>query len=135
MNILFDNCTSPVMASTLHGFIRSDGHHALHIRDLPLSHPTDIEWINYLAGTKQEWLVITGDQRIRKNRAEAQAFRNASLRGVILASSYQRTPMHRCCSVIVYQWPNLFDTVKKFEPPFMIEMSINYNGRFKQLSV
>ena len=135
MNVLFDNCTSPVMAATLNGFIQSDGHQALHVRDLPLCHPTDIEWINYLAETRQEWLLITGDQRIRKNRAEAQAFRSAMLRGVILAASYQRTPMHRCCAVIIYQWPVLLETAKKFEAPFMIEMSINFSGRFKQLGV
>jgi hypothetical protein len=123
------------MASTLNGFIQSDGHEAVHIRDLPLEHPTDVEWIEYLSQTGDEWLVVTGDQRIRRNRAEAQAFRRAHLRGVILASAYQKTPMHRCCAVLVHQWPNLFETVQKFDPPFMLEMSINFSGRFKQLPV
>ena len=135
MKVLFDNCTSPVMASTLNGFIQGDGHEAVHLRDLPLDHPTDVEWIEYLARTGDEWLVVTGDQRIRKNKAEAQAFRRAHLRGIILASAYQRTPMHRCCAVIVHQWPTLFETIRKFDPPFMLEMSINFSGRFKQLPV
>jgi hypothetical protein len=107
----------------------------VHLRDLPLVHPTDVEWIEYLASTGDEWLVVTGDQRIRKNKAEAQAFRRAHLRGIILASAYQRTPMHRCCAVIVYQCPTLFETIRKFDPPFMLEMSINFSGRFKQLPV
>lgn len=135
MNVLFDNCTSPVMASTLNGFIESSGHKAIHIRQLPLTNPTDIQWIEYLADSPEQWLVVTGDQRIRKNKAEAQAFRRAHLRGVVLASAYQKTPMHRCCAVIVHQWPTHYDTVQKFDPPFMLEMSINFAGKFKQLPV
>lgn len=135
MNVLFDNCTSPRMATTLHGFIQSDGHRAVHLRDLPLKDPKDVEWIDYIAGTHEDWLVITGDQRIRKNKAEAQAFRNSHLRGVVLASGYQKTPMNRCCAVIVDQWPKLYDTIKRFDPPFMLELSINFRGNFKQLPV
>lgn len=134
MRVLFDNCTSPIMAATLNGFIANDGHRAVHIRELPLEHPTDIQWMSYLAESNDDWLVITGDQRIRRNKAEAQAFRRANLRGVVLGAAYQRTPMHRCCAVIVYQWPALFDTVARFEPPFLLEMSINFSGKFRQLS-
>ncbi|MDZ5699232.1 hypothetical protein [Chelativorans sp. M5D2P16] len=133
MKVLFDNCTSPVMASTLDGFVQASGHAGVHIRDLPLHNPTDIEWMTYLSKSNEDWLVITGDQRIRKNKAEAQAFRSANLKAVILASAYQKTPMHRCCAVIVHQWPNLYDTIKRFEAPFMLEMSINFSGKFKQL--
>ncbi|MDP3896606.1 MAG: hypothetical protein Q8Q62_08015 [Mesorhizobium sp.] len=135
MNVLFDNCTSPVMASTLDGFIRHAGHRAFHLRDLPLSDPQDIEWIGYLAATRDVWLVITGDQNIRKNKAEAQAFRRANLRGVVLAPAYQKTPLNRCCAVVVDQWPTLYDTVSRFDPPFMLEMGINFRGNFRQVSV
>ncbi|WP_157384401.1 hypothetical protein [Nitratireductor soli] len=134
MKVLFDNCTSPIMATTLNGFIANEGHNAIHMRDLPLKNPNDVQWMSHLARSEEEWLIITGDQRIRKNKAEAQAFRRANLRGVVLAAAYQRTPMHRCCAVIIHQWPSLFDTVRRFDPPFLLEMSINFNGKFKQLS-
>ena len=135
MKVLFDNCTSPVMASTLDGFIRSSGHKAIHIRELPLQDPKDVEWIDYLARTGDPWLVITGDQRIRRNKAEAQAFRRANLRGVVLAPAYQKTPMSRCCAVIVDRWPTLYDTIRRFDPPFMLEIGINFRDNFKHLSV
>jgi hypothetical protein len=135
MNVLFDNCTSPVMASTLNGFIENDGHRAVHLRQLPMQHPKDIEWINYLSASDVEWLVITGDQRIRKNKAEAQAFRRARLRGVVLAAAYQKTQMSRCCAVLIDQWPRLYDTIRRFDPPFMLELSINFRGNFKQLPI
>lgn len=135
MNVLFDNCTSPIMASTLNGFIESDGHHAIHMRQLPMQHPKDIEWIRYISSIGEEWLVITGDQRIRKNKAEALAFRQARLRGVVLASAYQKTSMNRCCAVLVDQWPRLYETIRRVDPPFMLELSINFRGNFKLLPV
>ncbi|MCX7362937.1 MAG: hypothetical protein NTV97_13940 [Alphaproteobacteria bacterium] len=52
MNVLFDNCTAPVLASTLHGFIGHIGHTAVHIKEvhgLPDGrHSTDLEWIRHL---------------------------------------------------------------------------------------
>ncbi len=133
MNVLFDNCTSPIMASTLNGFIESDGHRAIHLRQLSMQHAKDIEWINYVSASGSEWLVVTGDQRIRKNKAEAQAFRQAGLRGVVLAAAYQKTQISRCCAVLIDQWPRLYDTIRRFDPPFMLELSINFRGNFKQL--
>ncbi|MFI0842609.1 hypothetical protein [Mesorhizobium sp. IMUNJ 23232] len=135
MNVLFDNCTSPVMASTLNGFIGNDGHRAVHLRQLSMQNAKDIEWMNYISASGGEWLVVTGDQRIRKNRAEAQAFRRARLRGVVLAPAYQKSPMHRCCAVLIDQWPRLYETIQRFDPPFMLELSINFRGNFKQLPI
>jgi predicted nuclease of predicted toxin-antitoxin system len=135
MRVLFDNCTSPVMARTLDGFIRSDGHSAVHIRDLPLSHPTDLEWIGYLRNSNEEWIVVTGDMRLHRNAAERAAFRQARLKGVVLAAAYQKSPSHKVCAVMIHQWPALIETLSRFDPPFLVEMSINFSGRFKQLSL
>jgi hypothetical protein len=114
MKVFFDNCTSPVMARTLHGFISRDRHEAVHVRDLPLTHPTDVQWIDYLAAERGDWIVITGDGRIRRNRAEWAAFRQAGLKGVVLAPAYQKTPLHKQCAVLLYQWPDL---VEMMAPP------------------
>jgi hypothetical protein len=135
MKVLFDNCTSPVMARTLNGFISHQGHSAIHLRDLPLDHPADVDWIRYLRDDGGDWIVITGDARIQRNKPERAAFRQASLKGVVLASAYQKMPMHRCCAVIIYQWPALLDTMARFDPPVLMEMSVKFSGRFKQLTL
>jgi hypothetical protein len=50
--VLFDNCTPPVFATTLDGFISAYGYRAFHIKDLPGlpngRHSTDLEWIDHL---------------------------------------------------------------------------------------
>ncbi|MGK9233024.1 hypothetical protein KXS07_15335 [Inquilinus limosus] len=134
MKVFFDNCLSPVMASTLHGYIANYGHSAIHVRNLPLTHPTDVQWIEYLAADRDDWIVFTGDGRIRRNRAEWAAFRQAGLKGVVLAPAYQKTPLHKQCAVILYQWPDLVETMARFDPPVLLEMSIKFRGRFKVLT-
>lgn len=91
--------------------------------------------IEYLAKDGSDWIVISGDDRIHRNKPERSAFRQARLKGVVLAAAYQKTPMHRCCAVIVHQWPSLLETMSRFEPPVLFEMSINFSGKFKQLSL
>jgi hypothetical protein len=132
LKVFFDNCTSPVMAQTLAGYLSATTtvHHA---RDLGLHAKTDVEWISYLQETKDEWLVVTGDGRIQKNRAEREAFRRAGLRGVVLNPAYQKTPMGRCCGMIVAKWDDLISFTDRIEPPFLVEMSINLTSRFKLL--
>jgi hypothetical protein len=94
VNVFFDNCTSPVFASTLNGFIEHDGHSGVHIRDLRgLSNgrnSKDLEWIDFLRQSNDEWMFISGDGRILKNPAERVALRSAGLHGFILAPPIRR---------------------------------------------
>jgi PIN domain-containing protein len=96
VKVFFDNCTSPVLAATLDGFISSAGHSARHIKDLPCGrNATDLEWIKMLESQRRVWMVVTGDDSIRKNKATRAAYRAADLSGFVLARAYQKTPMHR----------------------------------------
>src|SRR5947209_14390499 len=77
VKVFFDNCTSPVLASVLDGFIRHLSHNAHHIKDLPCGRDaTDLEWIGMLGADRGLWMVVTGDDRIRKNKAARAAFRS-----------------------------------------------------------
>lgn len=108
MKVFFDNCTPPVLAATLDGFIRSEGHSAYHIKDLPCGpHATDLEWIQMLASERRVWMVVTGDARIGKNKATRAAYRAAELSGFVLARAYQKTPMHKVASFILWRWPEM----------------------------
>ncbi|MEZ5820400.1 MAG: hypothetical protein R3D82_06295 [Xanthobacteraceae bacterium] len=94
MNIFFDNCTSPVFAGCLDALVSPLGHRARHVRLMPeygfTEKTDDVDWITRLASDPAVWIVITGDQRIRKNVAEHAAWTRAGLRGFVLAPAYQR---------------------------------------------
>lgn len=120
------------MSNTLAGYLGAVNT-VKHARDLNLHTKPDIEWIEYLHNTGKEWLVFTGDARIQKNKAEREAFRRAGLRGVVLNAAYQKTPMARCCGMIVAKWDDLADFTNRIEPPFLVEMSINLHPKFRLL--
>jgi hypothetical protein len=137
VNVFFDNCTSPVLASTLHGLIQHEGHTALHIRDahnLPNGrHSKDIEWIDFLRKSNDDWIFISGDGRILKNPAERAALRGAGLRGFILAPAYQKTPMNQVASISIWRWPEMLQITKLVQPPSMHEIPINKSAKLRSL--
>ena len=92
MKVFFDNCTSPVLAQTLNGFLIHRRQCASHIKDLACGRDaTDEAWIAFLERSGEPWIVITGDLRIQRNRALREAFRRARLRGLVFAPAYQKT--------------------------------------------
>lgn len=99
MNVFFDNCTAPLLATTLDGFINHFGHRAFRIKDvarLPNGRDsTDEEWIGFLQNDPNDWIFVTGDGRVLKNRATRTALLSARTHGFVLAPAYQKTPLHQ----------------------------------------
>jgi hypothetical protein len=131
VRVFFDNCTSPVLAETLNGFLKHRGHDAVHLRDYFESDTPDIEWIKALALVKVEVVVITGDTRIHKNKPERVAFRSAGLRGFVLNPAYHKMPQHITASVLIRRWLDIEDMVSRVEAPFLYELPIK--GKLKML--
>ena len=121
------------MARTLGGYLSGQAIEVFHARDLDLHDKPDVEWISHVASTADDWLVFTGDGRIRKNRAEREAYRRARLKGVVLAPSYQKTPMGKCCGMVVINWDSLVDFTNKIVPPYLVELSMNQTKKYKLL--
>ncbi|MCV0387564.1 MAG: hypothetical protein K5821_14275 [Nitrobacter sp.] len=139
MKVFFDNCTSPVFAGSLDALIRPLGHAAWHVRfmkEFGFSHDTpDIDWITGLAADSSDWIVVTGDQRIRKNLAERAAWIRAGLKAFVLAPAYQKTPVNQCASVILWKWPEMERFITLAAPGSMFELSINRKTGFTPLAV
>jgi hypothetical protein len=140
LKVFFDNCTSPVLAGTLNALIQRDGDEARHVRfmaDYGFAHDTkDVDWITELGTDNAEWIVITGDGRIRKNLAERTAWIKAGLKGFVLAPAYQKTPLHQCASVLLWRWPEMKTFIASAAPGSMFELPINRRpGGFISLAV
>lgn len=137
MNVLFDNSTSPVLAATLDGFIRSFGSRAFHIKDAANlkggRHATDLDWISYLQAHPESWIFITGDGRVLKNPAERAALRSAGLHGFVLAPSYQKTPLNQVAATIVWKWPEIEAVTKLVAAPSMHQIPIGRGSKLRSL--
>lgn len=139
MKVFFDNCTAPLLASALHGYISHYQHAAYHIKDVPGlkqgRNSTDLEWINHLRHRPENWIFISGDGRILKNQAERTALRHAGLHGFILAPAYQRTPLNQVAAIIIWKWPEILKVTDLLAPPSMHEIPIGRNTKLRQLPV
>ena len=135
MKILFDNCTSPILASTLNGFISAHDHVAIHIRDAPCGrNATDEQWIAMLGAEQiQRWIVVTGDGRLSRNKPERIAFRSAGLFGFVLAPAYQKTPLHQVASFLLWRWPEMEQLVGLVGGAALYELPMNRTGKLKQI--
>jgi hypothetical protein len=139
LNIFFDNCTSPVFAGCLDALVSPTGHRARHIRLMPeygfTGKTEDVDWITRLANDPAVWIVVTGDQRIRKNVVERAAWIRAGLRAFVLAAAYQKTPVNQCAAVLLWRWPVMEKFITAAAAGSMFEMSINRTTGFKPLAV
>lgn len=139
MKVFFDNCTSPVFAGCLDSLIRPDGDEARHVRFMPeygfAHHTKDVDWISKLGEDDAEWIVITGDHRIRKNLAERAAWVKAGLKGFVLAKAYQKTPINQCASMLLWRWPEMRSFISSAATGSMFELPINKRSGFEPLAV
>ncbi|MEX1107559.1 MAG: hypothetical protein WEC00_01485 [Dongiaceae bacterium] len=137
MNVFFDNCTSPVFASTLHGYISHYSHgayHMMNVAGLPNGRDSsDIEWIQFLRQSAALWIFVSGDRRVLKNPAERAALRSAGLHGFILAPAYQKTPLSQVAATIVWKWPEIEAVTGLLAAPTMHEIPIGKNSRLRSL--
>jgi hypothetical protein len=134
VKLFFDNCTSPVLADTIHGFVRHLGHSAHHVKDLPCGrHAPDDAWIKFLDEDEAVWIVVTGDDRIRRNRAERTAFRAAGLRGFVLAPAYQRTPINQQASFLLWRWPEMEQILSLLGGAALYELPMTRKSKIKPL--
>ena len=95
----------------------------------------DVDWITRLGSDPANWIVITGDQRIRKNEAELRAWIRAGLKAFVLAPAYQKTPINQCAANLLWRWLEMRTFISSAAPGSMFELSINKRSGFVPLAV
>ncbi len=139
MKVFFDACTTPLFAGCLNALIQPDGDEARHVHYMPdygfTRKTDDVDWITRLGSDTASWIVITGDQRIRKNIAERTAWIRAGLKAYVLAPAYQKTPINQCAANLLWRWPEMRTFISSAAPGSMFELSINKRSGFVPLAV
>lgn len=137
MKVFFDNCTAPVLAATLNGFISNWGHEAYHIRDVPgLSKgrgTPDVEWIDLLHRAPERWMFISADFRILKNPAERTALRRAGLHGFIMARGFAKMPMQQRAAALILKWPEMLKVTEILAAPTIHEIPVKAGKKLSSL--
>jgi hypothetical protein len=86
-----------------------------------------------LAKDNAFWIVMTGDVRLQKNKATRAAYRSAGLRGFVLNPAFQKTPMHKVASFLLWRWPDVAQLAKLIGGAALYELPMNRTSKIKQL--
>ena len=140
MRVFFDNCTSPVLAEVLDAFLRhlrGSAHHIRFLAEMGLNERTaDADWISRLGADRPaDWIVITGDDHIRRNRAERLVWKQARLKGFVLARGFQRMPLHHRAAALLWRWPDMEAFIGRAAPGSLFELPVRRSSGFVALTV
>jgi hypothetical protein len=107
------------------------------MRDYGFQHDTPDEvWIKKLAEDEPaDWIVITGDGRIRKNKAERAAWISAGLKGFVLARGLVRMPVHQQASTPLWRWPGMERYISASDKGSMFELPVRRSIGFRPLAI
>jgi hypothetical protein len=81
-----------------------------------------------------KWVIISGDRRITRNRAEYQAFRSSRLIGFFLSAGLQKSNSIKQMERILALWENIEELCALVEGGAVFELPMK-STRVKQLKV
>ena len=125
MKVFFDNCLSFTLAHALAALFR-DEHEIVALKDMFPRNIIDIDWISALS-KEGHWIVVSGDQRITRNRAERRAFQNSQLTGFFLAPAVNKAPVLKQLERLCALWNNMLTLASAAQPGALYELPIKGN--------
>ncbi len=130
MKILLDENLPPALARALAALFKGE-HEIVHMRDRFGSGVTDQEWIEAL-NREGRWVVISGDRRITRNRAEYLVFRNSRLIGFFLSRGLYKSRVIKQMERILAMWDSMITLADTVEGGAMFELPMK-GTRARQL--
>lgn len=136
-NVFVDNDLPPVFARVLRALLSTEvpEPRVVALREVLPKDIKDVDWIDWVRRQDGDWIVLTGELRIRTVPAEREALRRARLRVLHMPKSLRSKPHQQRCATLLWQWPRIVSTMESFDPPVMCEMSPRLDGRLKQLGI
>jgi PIN domain-containing protein len=132
VKVFFDHNMSPAMAYAFRELFRGN-HEIVALRDRFKPDVADVEWITALS-REANWVVISADRRITRNRSEYNAFRSSRLIGFFLSRGLQKAKISKQMERILALWDNIETVSKSVEGGAMFELPMKTN-RVKQIKI
>ena len=130
MKVVLDENLAPALARALDALFKGE-HKVIHLRERFGRGITDQQWIADLSQDSQ-WIVISGDRRITRNRAEYQAFRNSRLIGFFLSKGLYKAKLAKQMERMLAMWDNIIALASSVEGSAMFELPMK-GSRARQL--
>ncbi|MBY5587787.1 hypothetical protein HFO49_09860 [Rhizobium leguminosarum] len=130
MKVLVDENLPPALARSLNALFAGK-HEVIHIRNRFGPGVKDVEWIGQLS-SEGRWIVISGDRRITRNKAEYNAFRNSNLIGFFLSKGLYKSPIVKQMERILALWQTMEMQAAIVQGGAMFELPMT-STRIKQM--
>jgi hypothetical protein len=105
VKVIIDENLSPALARALSALFAGE-HEVVHIRDRFGPSVKDSDWIRQLS-EGGHWLVISGDAKIAKRKAELATFRNSRLIGFFLAPALNCAKVTKQMQRLLALWDDI----------------------------
>ena len=103
--MIIDENLPVAMARSLAALFISE-HQIIHLREKFGPSITDVDWIRDLNG-EGSWIVISGDKRLSRNKAEQAVFRSSRLIAFIFAPGLQKAPLLKKMERLMVMWSRI----------------------------
>lgn len=120
MKVIFDHNLSPRLARALHAFFSGE-HEVISLRDRFDPTIKDVDLIKALS-TEGDWVFISGDRRITRNKAEREVFRNSRLIGLFLSPGLYKAREIKKLERLLALWDTIEKAVSVVQPGAMFEL-------------
>ena len=123
MRFFFDNCISPNLVAALGELEKHARAPTLvHLRSRFNEDTPDPVWITAL-GQEGDWIIISGDPRISRGRAERAAWHESGLTAFFLGDAWSNRRLHKQVGDFIALWPAIVQAAREAEPGsgFLIE--------------
>ncbi|MGE0008613.1 MAG: hypothetical protein AB7S92_23920 [Parvibaculaceae bacterium] len=120
MKVIFDHNLSPRLARALHAFFSGE-HEIISLRDRFDSSIKDVDLIRALS-SEGNWVFVSGDRRITRNKAEREAFRNSRLIGLFMSSGLYKAREIKKLERLLALWETIEKAVSIVQPGAMFEL-------------
>ncbi|MBK8085848.1 MAG: hypothetical protein IPK28_19600 [Devosia sp.] len=130
MKVLIDENLPPAMAKALAALFIGQ-HEVVHLRQRFGKGVKDLEWISELS-REGRWVVISGDRRITRVKAELRAFQSSRLIGFFLSKGLYKAKLTKQVERVLALWEVIEQQAAVMEGGAMFELPMT-TTRLRQI--
>ncbi len=132
MRFFFDNQISYRLADAIDRLADFDGDQVVALRAKFSQDAKDLTWIPQLAA-EGDWIIVSGDFKIREKPAERKVFLDAKLTTFFLAKGWINAGFWQQSALLIRWWPKIREQAQLAEAGTVVEIPFRQSGRFRLL--
>jgi hypothetical protein len=123
LRFFIDNCISRRIAEAIQVLAQIQEYEIAHLRHKFPDDTDDLVWIPALA-EEGEWVIVSGDPRISRDRAERAAWKESGLTAFFFVNGFANKQFWKQAEIVVRRWPAIVLQARQCVPGSGFLMSL-----------